>query len=149
MENLLCDLYISIKSENVSNPKFINKLDNFTRNRILELSLVCTIVSAVFFAVGILGYLPDYAPQAITDLAVKMGDWKLWLFIVPPFFLLIGLYYLGDFLLKVRKFKKLLSTPSKANFVRTLDDIEYLAWKLRDSERDMVDAKKKEHNIKT
>ena len=52
-----------------------------------------------------------------------------------------------DFFKKTRELASLIDTPSKAKFVRNLDDIEYLAWVLPQRFEDKVIAKKKEFKL--
>ena len=50
---------------------------------------------------------------------------------------------LYDFVKKTRELSKLIDTPSKAKFVRNLDDIEYLGWVLPGRyEKKVLDKKK-------
>lgn len=125
----------------------LNKLLRLLHEHTLEISAVGVVVSGVLLLFNILMYLPDYAPS-LAGISNQMGDWKYWLFIIPPLFLMICGFYLGDNVLKRRKFNKLVNTTSKANFLRNLDDIEYLAWKLTERHAAIVDEKKKEFNIK-
>jgi hypothetical protein len=92
-------------------------------------------------------FLPDYA-LSLVGISNQIGDWKYWLVIISPIILVTSGFYLGDNILKRRKFNKLINTTSKANFVRNLDDIEYLAWKLTEKHAAIVDEKKREFNIK-
>ena len=125
----------------------LSKLQRLFREYTLEINLFGTVASGILLLIGILMFMPDYAPSLV-GAASQMGDWKYWLFIIAPLFFMICSFYLGDIILKGRKFDKLVNTTSKANFVRNMDDIEYLAWKLTERHAKIVDEKKKEFGIK-
>ena len=81
--------------------------------------LVLGLALLVVGAVGILG--PD-------DLG--MGDGALFILIVGALLLSAGIAWMGAHLNRVKKFHVLLSENKKATFIRNLDEVEYLAWKL-------------------
>ena len=60
---------------------------------------------------------------------------------------MVGIWWLYDYVKKTKKLKELTKTPSKARFVRNLDDIEYLAWSLPQRFEDEVLRKKKDFGI--
>jgi H+/Cl- antiporter ClcA len=76
-----------------------------------------------------------------------LGTWVTWIAIVSPIGLIVCAWWLYDFFRKTRELADLIDTPSKAKFVRNLDDIEYLAWSLPQKYEDKVIAKKKEFKI--
>lgn len=126
---------------------FLSNLQKLFHEYMLEISLIGTVASGLLLLFGILMFLPDYAPSLV-GISNQIGDWKYWLFIISPLLLMMCGFYLGDNILKRRKFDKLVNTTSKANFVRNQDDIEYLAWKLTERHATIVEQKKKEFGIK-
>lgn len=109
-------------------------------------------VLTVIGAVGV--YLDldsnNHLPRAISvleDLAVPFGDWIAWIVVIGPIGLAVCGWWIYDYVRKVRELEKLIDTPSKAKFVRNLDDIEYLAWCLPQRFEDKVIAKKKEFKL--
>lgn len=73
------------------------------------------------------------------------GSWGLeyLLLLVGAISVLGGAVLLFGYLLRVRKFHELLSERKKAEFIRNLDDIEYLAWRLPlKFERELVEKKR-------
>ena len=77
-----------------------------------------------------------------------IGNWAYWLILLGIMMLIIGLFYLSDFAKKLKEFKKLIDTPSKAKFIQNLDRIEELAWRLHPKYEKIVVDKKNKHNIK-
>jgi type II secretory pathway component PulF len=90
--------------------------------------------------------LPQYV-SFLDDLVAPFGNWVTWLVVAGPIGLIICVWWFYDYVKKTRKLAKLIDTPSKAKFVRNLDDIEYLAWSLPQRFEDEVIAKKKELKI--
>lgn len=114
----------------------------------LELGSMLAILFGVLTLIGIIGtFFMDELPAAISvleDLARPFGGWSSWLVVIGPIGLIICIIWLYDYYKKARKLSQLMDTPSRAKFVRNLDDIEYLAWSLPQRYEDKVIAKKKE-----
>lgn len=83
----------------------------------------------------------------LEDLAAPFGNWIAWIVVVAPIGLVVCVWWVYDYIRKVRELKELIDTPSKAKFVRNLDDIEYLAWNLPQRFEDEVIAKKREFKL--
>lgn len=81
------------------------------------------------------------------DLVAPLGNWVYWLVILGILGLIVALWWDVDYFLKVRKLKELSDTSSKAKFLKNLDEIEYLAWRLPKKFRVMVAQKKEELKI--
>jgi hypothetical protein len=62
--------------------------------------------------------------------------------------LLIGLIWFWIVAANRRKFNKLMEEKSKAAFVKKLDDVEYLAWRLPMRYEERLKDKKKQFGIK-
>jgi hypothetical protein len=104
------------------------------------LSLVILGAGAVMLIVGLLDLLGDYF--------IEVGAWGFWLVAIGAVMVLIGAIWFATFRINVRKFNKLMKEKSKAIFVKQLDDVEYLAWKLPATYEDRLGVKKKELGVK-
>lgn len=117
----------------------------------LELSSFLSLLFVVLSMVGIIGvFLMDKLPSYLSvleDLATPFGKWAYWMVVVGPIGLVACVWWLYDFRKKTKELAKLIDTPSKAKFVRNLDEIEYLAWSLPQRYEDQVLAKKKEFGL--
>jgi ABC-type siderophore export system fused ATPase/permease subunit len=98
------------------------------------------IAGVVFSAIGIFGLTSS-------DI-LKLGDWNYWLAMLGVPLLLIGIIWLWIHLARVREFHKALMEKSKASFLKTMDDTEYLAWRLPVKYEKELEAKKAEFKIK-
>jgi len=90
--------------------------------------------------------LPGYLSFFETFLD-PLGTWVTWIAVAAPIGLIVCAWWLYDFFKKTRELASLIDTPSKAKFVRNMDDIEYLAWTLPQRYEDKVIAKKKEFKL--
>lgn len=117
----------------------------------LELSSMLVVVFTFLAIVGIVGvFLEDQLPSYLaflTDLTEPFGSWSLWLVVIGPLGAVIAAWWLYDYIKKARKLADLIKTPSKAKFVRNLDDIEFLAWSLPQRFEDEVLKKKRDFGI--
>lgn len=117
----------------------------------LELGITLLIASAFATFIGILGVFmgrPLSGFWAIfQDLIAPLGNWVYWLVILGLLGTIVALWWDLDYFFKVRKLKALSDTSSKAKFIKNLDDIEYLAWRLPKKFRIMVAEKKNELKI--
>jgi hypothetical protein len=91
--------------------------------------------------------LPSYL-FALEELSQPFGTWAYWLVVLGPLLLVGGGWWLYDYVKKTRELARLIDTPSKAKFVRRLDDIEYLAWSLPKRFEDQVIERKRKLNVK-
>lgn len=123
----------------------------------LELSTLLTLAFAFLTIVGIMGALyidtgtgTFDLPGSISflqDLIQPFGRWVTWIAVIAPIGLIVSAWWLFDFVKKIRELAKLIDTPSKAKFVRNLDDIEYLGWVLPGRYEKRVIEKKKEFKL--
>lgn len=117
----------------------------------LELAGLFIVVFSFLTVVGIVGvFLEENLPSYLvflTDLTEPIGSWAYWLVVVGPLGLAISIWWLYDFVKKTKELDDLIKTPSKAKFVRNLDDIEFLAWSLPQRYEDEVLAKKKDFGL--
>ncbi|MBU2564639.1 MAG: DUF3198 domain-containing protein [Candidatus Thermoplasmatota archaeon] len=118
------------------------------------------VLSAVMFGVGIimtiLGFLWYYftfiqsivVNTPIEGFAEKVGEWGWWILISAPFILIAGIWYFFDQVMTRKKFNKLVSPNSKANFVKNISEIEEVIWNLPKKYRERFEEKKKNFKIK-
>lgn len=121
----------------------------------LELSSFLGLLFGFLTIIGILGTylnmdennrLPSYI-SFLQDLSDPFGRWISWIVVVAPIGLIVCAWWYYDYLKKIRELAELIDTPSKAKFVRNLDEIEYLAWSLPQRYEDRVLTKKKDFKI--
>ena len=117
----------------------------------LELSTFLSLLFGFLTIVSMIGiFLGDSAPsylQFIVDLGDPFGNWLTWLVVAAPIGFVVCVWWFYDYVKKTRELAKLIDTPSRAKFVRNMDDIEYLAWALPQRFEDQVIAKKKEFKL--
>ncbi len=93
-------------------------------------------------------FLSAQAPPFIRDANAGLGNWIFWVAVLGYPLALGGGYYSVDLLRKRRQFERLMSSPSKATFVRNQDKIERLAWILSSEYERRVGEKKREFKIR-
>lgn len=121
----------------------------------LELSSFLSLLFGFLTIIGIVGvFFRDTEggevvfrlPSALSflgELARPFGTWATWLVVAAPIGLVICIWWFYDYIKKTKELAQLLDTPSKAKFVRNLDDIEYLGWSLpRRYEKKVIDKKR-------
>jgi len=106
------------------------------------LGIVLTILG--FF--GVFYYDSEY--DLFKDVIDSIGDWKYWCILIGPILLIAGGYYFFDNINKRREFHELMETTSKAKFIRNVDRVEYLAWKLTPHHQNQLIQKKDDFHIK-
>ena len=121
----------------------------------LELSSFLGLLFGFLTIIGIVGTylsmnednrLPSYI-SFLQDLSDPFGRWIAWIVVAAPIGLIVCAWWYYDYVKKIRELAELIGTPSKAKFVRNLDEIEYLAWSLPQRYEDKVLTKKKEFKI--
>jgi hypothetical protein len=121
----------------------------------LEMSALLSLVFGLLSVIGIVGALyinidgkvvTFRLPSGISfllDLVQPFGTWVTWIAVIAPIGFVVSAWWLYDYINKSRKLARLIDTPSRAKFVRNLDDIEYLAWVLpRRFEKQVMDKKR-------
>ena len=125
-------------------------IKRFLTTYTLQLGLLLFILGILLTILGIFGVfvVNDDSPQYLQNIVESVGDWIYWCVLVGPLIFIAGAWYFFDNISKRREFKELIDTTSKAKFIRNLDRIEFLAWKLSlDHQKQLID-KKKEFHIK-
>jgi hypothetical protein len=110
----------------------------FVVERAMELSALMTLVGMILAVAGLVD---------ITDGTAGLGGWSYWALIAGLIVFAFGLYWLAGYLRNVRDFKGLIVEQSKASFIKTADDVEYLAWKLPSRYEDELREKKKRFGL--
>lgn len=117
----------------------------------LEIGITLLIVFVFTSLLGLLGVFMGSNLSGFwatfQDIIVPLGNWVYWLAIIGPLGVIVTLWWDLDYFFKVRKLKELSDTSSKAKFIKNLDEIEYLAWRLPKRYRVMVAEKKNELKI--
>ena len=124
-------------------------INNFYyRNRltILPLSLTIGVPILIVSALAIM-HKAEYTGITKT-MNEFLGYWAYWLILVGIALTIFGAYYLGRFFQMSKEFKELMDTPSRVKFIKNLDRIEELAWKLHPKYEKMVMKRKEKFNIK-
>ena len=86
---------------------------------------------------------------AMYDIAfTEMGNWDWWVLLIGALIAVIGGLWFASYLMNVKKFRKLIAEQSKAAFIKELDDVEYLAWRLPLKFENELAAKKKHFGLK-
>ena len=124
--------------------KFIheNKLGLSVIGIILGLPLI--IISTLSFMYSTEGGNNDFV-QFSYDL---FGEWAFWIVIPGLIMFLVGIYNIYDFYRKMKEFRELMTIDSKAKFIKNIDRIEFLAWRLHPNYEKVVIEKKKKYKIR-
>ena len=123
------------------------------REHSFKINFVGIILGGIFSLISIIGvFFPNHESvtnsEAISGFYDMVGDYIYWLFIIALGVFIICLWLYVDLYLKLKKFKDLLKTNSKAIFVRNQNELEELAWKLGPKYWDIYVERKKELKIR-
>jgi len=120
----------------------------------LELGFFLVLIFSISTALGVLWLISgsdgelEGVLSSLQSLIDPLGNWAYWLIAIGPIGLAISLWWLSDYFSKSRKLSKLIDTTSKAKFIKSMDDIEYIAWRLPKRFKLMVSKKKSELKIR-
>jgi hypothetical protein len=125
-------------------------IKRFLTTYALQLGFLLLILGILLTLLGIIGVfvVDDESPKYLQNIVDSVGAWIYWCVLVGPLVLIAGAWYFFDNISKRREFKDLIDTTSKAKFIRNLDRIEFLAWKLTMNHQKQLMDKKKEFHIK-
>jgi SNF family Na+-dependent transporter len=112
----------------------------FLTERAPMLASLFLIGGLVLSALGIIGLT--------TKDVLNLGPWDYWLVMVGVPMLLIGIIWLWIYVARVKQFRKELQEKSKANFLKNMDETEYLAWRLPTKFEKELENKKSEFSIR-
>jgi hypothetical protein len=103
----------------------------------------------VLILFSILGLLYSDGDSGITATVNEaLGNWAYWVLILGIVLFIIGIFYLYGHFKLLKEFRELMKINSKAKFIKNLDRIEELAWRLHPKFEKIVIEKKKEFRIK-
>jgi len=105
----------------------------------LELSILVSVLGAVLLFVGISDAL---------DWMVDLGGWGFYAGAAGVILLIVGVIWALSIVQRMRRFGVLMEEKSKAVFVRSLDDVEYTAWRLPSKYDELLAEKKREMGIR-
>ncbi|MHC1710444.1 MAG: hypothetical protein AB9819_08585 [Methanomassiliicoccales archaeon] len=105
----------------------------------LELSVLMTVLGAALLFLGISDAL---------DWVMDLKGWGFYAGAAGVILLIVGVIWVISIVQRMRKFDVLMQEKSKAVFVRSLDDIEYTAWRLPSKYDELLIRKKKEMGVK-
>lgn len=105
----------------------------------LEISFLLTVLSAVLLFIGISDAL---------DWMVDLGGWGFYAGAAGVIGVIVGVIWMVSIFQRINKFKVMMEEKSKAVFVRSLDDLEYTAWRLPSKYDELLAKKKREMGVK-
>ncbi|TET90264.1 MAG: DUF3198 domain-containing protein [Methanomassiliicoccales archaeon] len=121
----------------------------FLREYSLELSSMIFMIGIIMTVFVMMKYLFEGGlPYFLKNILDGIGGWIVWMTVVGPILLMGGGWYFFDGIRKRREFTRLVTTDSKAVFVRNLDRIEELAYFLTQKHRDTMEERRKELRVK-
>ena len=111
----------------------------FDVERRQALSIILALIGTTMFIIGLSDALG-------TDFS--LDGWGFWIAAPGVIVMLWGLIWLFYYRANVDKFEAMITEKSKANFVRNLDDLEYVTWRLPSRYDERLVEKKKEMGVK-
>jgi hypothetical protein len=127
---------------------FFKVLKRLLKENLLIVSLVGWVASAIFLTLSLIGiFIPGKVSGVFKDWNDLVGDWMYWILVVTIITIGIFTWLLWSGFNKRTKFEKLISTDSKAEFVRNLDELEELGSDLGDNYWNRVLDKKRTFKI--
>jgi len=105
----------------------------------LEISVLLTIISAVLLLLGISDAL---------DWSVDLQGWGFYTGAAGAIGVMVGAIWMISIVQRMKRFRILMEEKSKAVFVRSLDDLEYTAWRLPSKYDELLIKKKREMGVK-
>lgn len=117
-----------------------------------ELGAFLLLILGLASFIGLLGVLDGGQPlpgelSAFQGAVNAFGDWANWLVVAGIIGFLIILWWLADYVNQIRKLRDLIDTESKSKFIKNMDDIDYIAWRLPKKYKKLVAEKKSELKI--
>lgn len=117
----------------------------------LYFGLVLLIAGIILMIFGVLGVFysgSKFLVGNVQEVLDYIGAWSSWCLMLGIGLILIGGWYFYDNIKKRKEFTELMEITSKKKFLKNMDRVEYLAWKLTPWHRIEVSKKKKKFNIK-
>ena len=129
----------------------VTSLFDFLHKNRLSLAVLCTAVGIpliVFSSLRIFLYKEGDFGSLLSTVHDSLGDWAYWVLTLGVVLLVVGIYYVYSFIKLLKEFKKLMDISSKSKFIKNLDRIEELAWRLHPRYEKIVLSRKQELKIK-
>jgi phosphotransferase system glucose/maltose/N-acetylglucosamine-specific IIC component len=118
------------------------------KNRILICSILI-LSGLIFILLSTLSLLYSEGDSGVISTANDiLGDWAYWVLLLGLAVLIIGIFYIYEFIKLRKEFKELIEIGSKAKFIKNMDRIEELAWRLHPKYEKIVIKRKSELKIK-
>jgi hypothetical protein len=141
-----------VQEPNLAFPGPVNMPAKWTRNHILEIGSIVLIVGLILTVISFTYKFVSPTPGSLSwysDLVKRPeGDYNLFVFIVGPILLIMGIFYVGEQIVLRRRFEKMIDTPKKSEFASRRKDLEDLAKRLPSHFEDKIDAKEAEFKSK-
>ncbi|NLX46924.1 MAG: hypothetical protein GXY70_01940 [Euryarchaeota archaeon] len=105
----------------------------------LEISSLSIVLGAVLLLVGVADAL---------DWSLDLGGWGFYAGAAGVLVMIVGVVWTVSIFQRRWRFSVLMGERSKAAFVRSLDEIEYAAWRLPSKYDELLADKKREMGVK-
>ena len=129
--------------------KFFRAIKMFIKENLLGLSLGLGLFFLLLFLFTTAAWFkPGILEGGFADLKDTMGNWKYPLWFISAAGLGVCIYLSYTTYKKQTKFNELMDTDSKAEFIKNLDDLEYVAYQLGPKYEEKVWDKKQTFKIK-
>ncbi|MEM0449760.1 MAG: hypothetical protein QW520_08080 [Methanomassiliicoccales archaeon] len=79
---------------------------------------------------------------------IGLGGWAYWLLVIGFIVFIVGLLLLIGYLRRASEFERYMKIESKAEFIRSQDAAEYIAWRMPTKYEKRLKKKKEELGIK-
>ena len=117
----------------------------------LGLSVIGIIIGLPLTIISVLTLMYSNGDTGIIQVThdfFEFGNWAFWIIIPGLLMSIIGAYFIYDFYRKMKEFRELMTIESKAKFIKNIDRIEFLAWRLHPNYERVVIEKKKKYKIR-
>ena len=126
-------------------------MKKFLHENKLGLSVIGTIIGLPMILISVLNfmYTADGDNSGLVQFSYNLfKEWAFWIIIPGLIMSIMGSYFIYDFYRKMKEFRSLMTIESKAKFIKNLDRIEFLAWRLHPNYERVVIEKKKKYKIR-
>jgi MFS family permease len=123
----------------------------FLREWAMELGFIIMVVGIMLLFFTTMGlFFLDQTPQLLVDIVKPLheSNWDMWGFLFGILLVIIGVLLFGDKVIKLREFKQLLNSPSRATFIKNREKLELLAWKLTKRQEKELEDKLNDWGVK-
>lgn len=123
----------------------------WTGDNKFELGILSLAIGVLFSVLAFFGGPREGTPDFLLPMVEPLSNptqWYLWLWLIGPGLLIMGMWYTYSMWAKRKRFEELMSITGRAKFVTNLGEIEELSWDLKRKDRMRVVEKKAELKIK-